>query len=332
MSNQEKNALATTKAQDLMSVQITAQDITKYFCPLADEKEVFMALGIINSLKLNPHTREVHLIKYDRASKLAIVVGYEVYLKRAERTGKLAGWSAGIDAANKTAWVEIYRKDWDKPFHWDVSLEEFNKGQSTWKSMPSFMGKKVAIAQGFRLAFPDELGGMPYTTEEAQVYDVTGERVDDAPKLAEPQSKSAKVAETAPRDPAPEPAKPEPAPAPTSASKPEKQTTPSRTLSIEEALAEKPGCAPFNLAGMITRPSICRMFPKKKGGTGYFTIVHLEGFDSGIDVSMFGDHAKQLVEGVNVLLKGIEVKSYKEQNQYLAVGGFEVEEMADAEQ
>jgi len=32
--------------------------------------------------------------------------------------------------------------------------------------MPTFMLKKVAIAQGFRLAFPDDLGGMPYIPEE----------------------------------------------------------------------------------------------------------------------------------------------------------------------
>ena len=32
--------------------------------------------------------------------------------------------------------------------------------------MPNFMLKKVAIAQGFRLAFPDELGGLPYLAEE----------------------------------------------------------------------------------------------------------------------------------------------------------------------
>jgi len=32
--------------------------------------------------------------------------------------------------------------------------------------MPKFMLKKVAIAQGFRLAFPVEMGGMPYIPEE----------------------------------------------------------------------------------------------------------------------------------------------------------------------
>lgn len=32
--------------------------------------------------------------------------------------------------------------------------------------MPKFMLRKVAIAQGFRLCFPDELGEMPYTADE----------------------------------------------------------------------------------------------------------------------------------------------------------------------
>ena len=94
---------------------------------------------------------------------MSIVVGYEVYLKRAERTGKLNGWTAGINTAENFAWVKIYRKDWKEPFEWTVNLNEFNKKQSTWNQIPSFMGRKVAIAQGFRLCFPDELGGLPYT-------------------------------------------------------------------------------------------------------------------------------------------------------------------------
>jgi hypothetical protein len=34
--------------------------------------------------------------------------------------------------------------------------------------MPEFMIKKVAIGQGFRLAFPNELGDMPYLVEELE--------------------------------------------------------------------------------------------------------------------------------------------------------------------
>ena len=69
------------------------------------------------------------------------------------------------------------------------NLEEFNKKQSTWNQIPSFMGRKVAIAQGFRLCFPDELGGLPYTEEEHQVYDIESKEVSGKPEVKMPQEK-----------------------------------------------------------------------------------------------------------------------------------------------
>ena len=54
------------------------------------------------------------------------------------------------------------------------------------------MIKKVAMSQGFRLCFPDELGGIPYTQEE-----ITEELADEA-------LKPANIPETeAPEQPAP---------------------------------------------------------------------------------------------------------------------------------
>jgi hypothetical protein len=44
--------------------------------------------------------------------------------------------------------------------------------------MPEFMTKKVAIGQGFRLAFPNELGGMPYLAEE-----ITDQKFEDLEQL-----------------------------------------------------------------------------------------------------------------------------------------------------
>lgn len=160
---------------DLPAVKFTKEDIRKHFCPLATEQEVLMGLAIVKSLNLNPFLRQVHFIKYSQKDKMAIVVGYEVYLQRAERSGRLNGWKSGINTAENYAWVKIWRKDWTEPFEWTVNLDEFNKKQSTWKQIPSFMGRKVAIAQGFRLCFPEELGGMPYTEEEHQVYDIDSE-------------------------------------------------------------------------------------------------------------------------------------------------------------
>jgi len=95
-------------------------------------------------------------------------VGYETYLKRAVATGKLDGWRVWIEGKGEDmkAVIEIKRKDWSEPFRWEVHRREFDTGKSSWKKMPTFMLKKVAIAQGFRLAFPEDLGGMPYIPEE----------------------------------------------------------------------------------------------------------------------------------------------------------------------
>jgi phage recombination protein Bet len=160
--------LAERKAEVGNTMTITAADIKNYFCPNATEKEVFLALGVCKSLGLNPHLKEVHFIKYDTRSPMQIITGYEVYLKRAERSGKLNGWKAWVEG--DMAKIVIYRKDWAEPFSWDINIKEFNKGQSSWKTIPSFMAKKVAISQGFRMCFSDELGGMPYTSEEHEAY------------------------------------------------------------------------------------------------------------------------------------------------------------------
>ena len=144
-------------------IEVSMADIKKYIAPNATDKELFMFMGISKSYGLNPLKREIHFVKYGNAPA-SIIVGYEIYLKRAERTGKLDGWKCWIEGDK--AIIEIKRKDQSIPIKWEVDRKEFDKQQSTWKAMPNFMLKKVAIAQGFRLAFPDELGGLPYLAEE----------------------------------------------------------------------------------------------------------------------------------------------------------------------
>jgi phage recombination protein Bet len=121
------------------------------------------------AFNLNPLKREVHFIPYN--GDIRIVVGYEVYLKRAEKSGKLDGWKVDIEGAgsNMKAVVTIHRKDWQKPFTHEVFLLEARQGTPLWMKMPRFMLKKVAIAQAFRLAFPEELGGLPYMPEEVGI-------------------------------------------------------------------------------------------------------------------------------------------------------------------
>ena len=136
------------------------------------DNEITQFIEVAVAFQLNPFKREIYCIPYEtkNGSKLSIITGYEVYLKRAERTGKLAGWAVtmkgDIKSKDLTAVVTIYRKDWDKPLIHEVEFSEYNQGNSMWMNKPKTMLKKVAIAQGFRMAFPDEFAGMPYTADE----------------------------------------------------------------------------------------------------------------------------------------------------------------------
>ena len=132
------------------------------------QRTLFYNLAL--QLNLNPFNREIYAVSYGEGWNF--VTGYQVYIQRADATGELDGWECIALRNNKNeltgARITIHRKDFTYPFVWEVSLSEFDKGQSNWKKMPEFMIKKVCIGQGFRLAFPNELGGMPYLQEELE--------------------------------------------------------------------------------------------------------------------------------------------------------------------
>lgn len=130
------------------------------------ERHKTQFIQICQAYGLNPFKREIYGVPY--GNNFNIIVGYEVYLKRAERSGKLNGWGVVYSNSGQdlTATITIYRKDWEKPFVHSVEFSEYNANTQIWKSKPKTMLRKVAIAQGFRMCFPDELSGIPYTSDE----------------------------------------------------------------------------------------------------------------------------------------------------------------------
>lgn len=140
------------------------------------QEEKLQFIEVAQAFRLNPFKREIHVAVYGEGEyrRMFIVVGYQVYLDRAERTGQLDGWRAWIEGQGEDmkALVEIHRKDWHSPFvhevYWKECVQRKRDGQLTsfWSKMPRFQLKKVAVSQGFRLAFPSELGGMPYDPAE----------------------------------------------------------------------------------------------------------------------------------------------------------------------
>ena len=133
-------------------------------------------IEIAAAMNLNPFLNEIHAISYNtkEGPVFKCVTGYMVYIKRAERSGKLNGWEVSSQnvGGQMVSTVTIYRKDWEKPFRHSVRFNEVAQYapdgnlSRLWRKMPAFMCEKACISQGFRLCFPDELAGMPYTKEE----------------------------------------------------------------------------------------------------------------------------------------------------------------------
>jgi len=158
--------------------------------------EVQQFIEIAQAFGLNPFKREIYASKFGQS--FSIIVGFETYVKRAERSGRLSGWhvtTSGSVVDPKTsdikAIITIHRKDWEHPFVHEVYFREYvqcnREGQVNkfWREKPLTMIKKVAIAQGFRLCFSDELGGMPYTADEID-SDVQLVNIPVEPKAIEP--------------------------------------------------------------------------------------------------------------------------------------------------
>ncbi|WP_407430582.1 RecT family recombinase [Arcticibacter sp.] len=173
-----ENKLATTANNQVATNQVGDAELIGYLDNLGltkklSEGEKSTYLNIAKAFGLNPFKRELHVSKY--GDTMSIITGYEVYIKRAERSGQLDGWSATtsgtVEGSDLKATVTIYRKDRTHPFVWEAlyteCVQKTREGKPTqfWQKA-SFMTKKVAISQAFRLCFSDELAGMPYTADE----------------------------------------------------------------------------------------------------------------------------------------------------------------------
>ena len=198
-------------------ITVTAEKIIEYMEVFGqandlDEREKRQFIEVATEFALNPFKREIYCVPYKTKDgrKLNLITGYEVYLKRAERTGRLNGWKVEVSGKRSSgdlkAVVTIWRKDWEQPFVHEAYWAEYAQRNQMWDNKPVTMTKKVAIAQAFRMTFPDELGGIPYTSDE--LPDVTPdipERKPESPKKEpEPEKKfkkqEAEEAEILPED------------------------------------------------------------------------------------------------------------------------------------
>lgn len=156
------------------------------------DEEVTMFLSLCKFQHLNPFIREAYLIKYGD-QPATMVVGKDVFVKRAKRQPEFDGLQAGIIVQDRETgelieregtfynhreeallggWAKAYIKDYRVPFYCSVSLDEYigrkknGEVNGQWAGKPATMIRKVALAQVLRDAFPEQNAGGMYVQEE----------------------------------------------------------------------------------------------------------------------------------------------------------------------
>lgn len=169
--------------------RLTAETVKNYIAPNASEQETLMFIELCKAQNLNPFVRDAYLVKYGN-QPAQIIVGKDVFIKRASENPNFNGMRAGIVVLMKDGqiqeregalklpgetlvggWCEVYLKDKQYPTKAIVSFEEYaqktkeGKLNSMWSSKGATMIRKVAQSQALREAFPKELRGL-YQQEE----------------------------------------------------------------------------------------------------------------------------------------------------------------------
>lgn len=167
--------------------QVVTFDIVKNYLVKGNgnitDQETFFFISLCKAQKLNPFINDAYLIKFGN-QPAQMVVGKDVLVKRANRHPAFEGYKAGIVVMDKDGnlieregaikgknellvggWCEVYRSDKKFPIKSSVSMEEYDKKQSSWKTMPMVMIRKCALVTALREAFPEELQGL-YDADE----------------------------------------------------------------------------------------------------------------------------------------------------------------------
>ncbi|WP_461206890.1 phage recombination protein Bet [Clostridium sp. DL1XJH146] len=186
----EKNSAITLLEKEMVynvgeeEVKLTGNIVKSYLArgnKQINNREIVVFMNLCKYRKLNPFLNEAYLVKFGEDAQ--IVTGKEAFMRKAEENPRYKGHRAGIIVVRDKevvelegcfklptdtlvgGWSEVFVKDKEYPIVAKVSLSEYSKNQSTWKSMPATMIRKVALVQALREAFPGDIGAL-YSQEE----------------------------------------------------------------------------------------------------------------------------------------------------------------------
>lgn len=199
-ANNKESAIATIPQS--ANLNLTSNDVKKYICPEATDKELYQFIQLCRSQNLDPWRREAYLIKYGTAPA-TMVVGKDVFTKRAQANQKFKGFEAGIIVQRGPevlhvngsfclpkdilvgGWAKVHVSGYSVPIEATVSMSEYSTGKSNWAKIPATMIRKVALVQALREAFPEDLGGL-YDAAEMRVSENLPEKPIEATIIEHP--------------------------------------------------------------------------------------------------------------------------------------------------
>ena len=200
--------LARYEADSGKEIVITDDDIKYAIAGNQNVTNVEMRLFVELCMAhhFDPFIKEVHLIKF-KDKPATIVIGKDVWLKRAMRNQRYKGHQAGmtfIGADGKIrrregsmildgekligAWAKVYIGGYEAPVYDEVSFQEYAQKKydgslmANWAKMPATMLRKVALVHALREAFPDEFGGC-YDASEMGVEIPTEAKIEQVSNL-----------------------------------------------------------------------------------------------------------------------------------------------------
>jgi len=190
----------TTTVQDGLTVwgsQESVVEIKKIYGPTLTDQEFSIFMNIGKATNLNPFLREIWAVKYDSKSAASIFIGRDGYRKVAQANPEYDyhvvesvyendqfsrendevkhSYSLTNRGALVGAYCSVKRKNSSKPCFVFVKLQEYNTGKSVWGQKPETMIKKVAEAQGLRMAFQSLFAGTYDESENWKEKSITVE-------------------------------------------------------------------------------------------------------------------------------------------------------------
>lgn len=187
-------------------VRITDVDLRRVLCdnPNVTDSEMKLFVELCKAQRLNPFIREAYIIKYGD-NPASMVVGKDVYTKRAQANPRFHGMQAGIFVLNKDGrgkeregsmvlpgeqvvggWCKVYVEGYDVPIYDSVGFDEYAARKrdgslgASWAKMPGTMIRKVAMVHALRDAFPEDFQGL---------YDAAEMGIDDTQETAKPPAR-----------------------------------------------------------------------------------------------------------------------------------------------